>query len=129
VLVLLARGLGLRRNANGSATSRPFTVFDTQILSTGLGCCWPRSAVAVPAGTNSAPAAAAIRRNALVLIVTGRVWAIPLPLLLLPVSLVAGRAGHATGDLDKVFEFVLVATPFNVAAATLGVTLRAVARR
>ena len=54
----------------------------------------------------------------------GRVWSLLLPILLIPIALPAGHAGHETGDLSQVWEFVLIATPFNVAGTALGYLAR-----
>jgi len=59
----------------------------------------------------------------------GRAWGSALPLLLIPLSLAAGSAGHTTGDLDTVFEYVLIATPFNLGATAAGYALRSIADR
>jgi len=67
--------------------------------------------------------------HALIGAALGRALGIALPLLLIPVSLAAGSAGHTTGDFDTVFEFVLVTTPFNLVASAAGYALRETAER
>lgn len=55
----------------------------------------------------------------------GRWWAVLLPAYPLVLSLAAGDAGGNPGeDLNTVFDFALIATPFAVGAAGVGVLLR-----
>jgi hypothetical protein len=61
--------------------------------------------------------------HALIGAVAGRWWAILLPLLLLPLALPAGSAPHA-GDVDRVWEIVLLITYIWIAAVAVGVFVR-----
>jgi hypothetical protein len=58
--------------------------------------------------------------HALTAFALGRAWSLVLPILLIPIALAAGHAGHETGDLSRVWEFVLIAAPFNVGGTALG---------
>jgi hypothetical protein len=72
---------------------------------------------------------AVVALHALMGAAVGRVWSLLLPILLIPIALPAGHAGHETGDLSRVWEFVLIATPFNVGGTALGYVVATKLRR